>query len=109
MNYQSQSVIEGKSKRKLSALTVTGSSVEQVHGYWRGRKQREEARIQRGLSIIQFLSYLIETEIPRGQLHKANCCTYQVQGLGSAWVTVKADKAFATLYLESTREPDMKN
>ena len=40
MSYQSQSVIDGKLKRKLSALTVTGSSGEQVHGYWSGEKTK---------------------------------------------------------------------
>ena len=40
MSYQSQSVIDGKLQRKLSALTVTGSSGEQVHGYWSGEKTK---------------------------------------------------------------------
>lgn len=40
MSYQSQSVIDGKLKRKLSALTVTGYSGEQVHGYWSGEKTK---------------------------------------------------------------------
>lgn len=57
MSYQSQSVIDGKLKRKLSALTVTGRVVNKFMDTGVGRKQREKTGIQRGLSKIQFLSY----------------------------------------------------
>lgn len=40
MNYKSQSVIEGKSKRKLNALTVIGSSTEQVHASCSGEENK---------------------------------------------------------------------
>lgn len=72
MNSQSQSVIEGKSKRKLSALTVIGLSTEQVRGYW--SREKTKGRVWnsgRGPRMIEFLSSLTETELTRGPLHKA--------------------------------------
>lgn len=71
MSYQSQSVIDGKLKRKLSALTVTGLSGEQVHGYWSGEKTKgkdwNSERLQQ--DPVSFL--LTETELTCGQNHKA--------------------------------------
>ena len=106
MSYQSQSVIDGKLKRKLTVLTVTGSSGEQVHGYWSGEKTKgkdwNSERSQH--DPVSFL--LTETALTCEQNHKAIGCTCYVQVLGLAWVTVKIGKAFATLYLESPGEPD---
>lgn len=45
MNYQSQSVIEENSKRKLSALLVIGLCIEQVYGNWSG-EENERKRLK---------------------------------------------------------------
>lgn len=49
-----------------------------------GGEWKEQAEIQQGLRMIQFLFYLIETELTRGQLCNLVWSTYDVQLLGSA-------------------------
>lgn len=108
MNYKSQSVIEGKSKRKLNALTVIGSSTEQVHASCSGEENKGRGWNSEG-SQNDPISYLIETELTPRQVCNSVWSTYYVQALDLPWVTVTIDKALAMLCLVSRGATDMKS